>query len=103
MKFIPIRPIGTRKGMAFVDFTDRSKSGLREIETPVYPPHPNGEKLREKRLALDMTGSDVAAFLGISRRELSDLENGKIRPENESDWKAILKLCRVGEATNEKG
>lgn len=57
----PVQPIGRRTAPAFV-----CPGGLRMVERDEFPPTPNGEALRELRLAVDLTLRAAAKLLELS-------------------------------------
>jgi len=77
----PVEPTGTRSSMGFVD-RDDGAGGLvgsfEEIETKVYPKG-DGDRVRELRVALNLSLRDAALALGLEPIEMANLERGSAR------------------------
>lgn len=82
---------GTGKVRAFVDFADRRKSGVMEIDCPTCNGTARitveraewmriGRVFRQRRLDRGEGMGECAARLGISRRHLGDAEQGRVDP-----------------------
>lgn len=95
MKIIDVEPAGRKKGMAFVECADRSQSGLREVEYPVYPDSSLGRALRVTRQANGIGLRKAADILGITAMQLSGLEGGSMRCEVSSDMNVLIAKLAV--------
>ena len=80
----PIEPVGTRETMAFV--AGRRKSGYQPLDMPVYPPHPNGERVQELRLRYDLGLRETAGALKMTASQLSGLEFGRYGFDTPEEW-----------------
>lgn len=85
---------GRRTVTAFVDCADSRQSGVRTITCPeckgagtVTPEYlerrEKGSAMRDDRLARNLSLREEAERRGMKARELSDLENGRLRAEGE--------------------
>ena len=88
---LPVEPIGHTPTAAFVECADRSKSGLRLVDWPEYPPSPRGDALRQARKAAGVTLGDAARRAGIRVSEWSGLELGSYTTDA-AGWAAV-RLC----------
>ena len=93
LRLLPVVPTGQCTGPAIVDYTDRRKSGLREVTFDIYPPP--ARPLREWRMG--KAGTPVAGYLGlrecakllgIAAVDLSSLERGSATL-SEADWARV--------------
>lgn len=85
-----VEAVGSRKSTAFVDYADRSKSGVEQVEVPVYPSSPDGERLRAVRIERELGLRETAEGLGIRPSELSGLEMGRLS----CDWPQLMAALR---------
>lgn len=99
---IAVTPIHHRRSMAFVSRRDDGapdglRCGIEPIDQPVYPPSPEGEKLRKERQRAGLGLGEGARALGLSAMEMSQLERGSRRFELAYDWiRAREVLTREG-------
>lgn len=92
MDLIPVAPIRSEPSMAFVDGTDIS--GLRVVQTAIYPASPLGETLRARRVECALTLREAAKILHISPSEFSALECGKLSM-SKNDWDRAIAMFTV--------
>ena len=85
-----VEPIGSRTTMAFVFCSDASKSGMKQIVLPVYPPS-RGDEFREERVSRNICIREGARLFGWSAVELGEVERGARVPE---DWEAAFAKLR---------
>ena len=55
------------------------------IEIPAYPPSPQGQALRNARVAAGLSLRELARRMGLRAQRLSDIERGAAAPD---DWEA---------------
>lgn len=97
MKLIDNTPIGTRTGLAFVDWRDDSKpngldGALREVESPKYSPEAVafGDFVRMVRVASNRSIREVAKALGLTAGRYCDIERGAARPAERADVRELV-------------
>ena len=91
-RILPVEPIGTRTGGAFV--TRATGCGIEQVTTNVYPPSPQGDRLRDARLDARLTLGQTARLLGLAPVDVSNLENGKATFADAARWDAVIDVLR---------
>jgi hypothetical protein len=81
-----VEPCGTRTVYGHVNRGDQPHT-WGPIEVPAYPPSPNGDRLRARRVELGLGLRDAATRLGLAPVELSGLERGSYTTD---DWDAAF-------------
>jgi hypothetical protein len=92
---VAVTPLGTREANVFWDGIDeqgRGVGGFGPMTLPVYPPHPNGERLRHLRLSGGLSLHDAAELLGLSAAEFSGLEHGRMTFARDDDWRRAFEV-----------
>ena len=81
-------PIGTRRGGAFVDYSD----GTGEFVVRDWPVYDRafGDRIHAMKRARDLTLRQFANLLGLGVVDASGLEHGSKVPATEEDAAAIL-------------
>lgn len=95
----PVTPTGTQRCAAFVDYAD----GTGELvvgDGPVYPPSPQGERLRAARVERELSLGDTARASGLSVVQVSELERGRCTLP-EAEWTALLALVATAERSGQ--
>jgi hypothetical protein len=83
----PVDAIGRERG-----FGHKSDgTPIYEWEIDIFPPSPNGKKLRELRNELDLGLRESAKALGISATDLSSLEHGRATC---AEWEELFQALR---------
>lgn len=80
---VSVAPTGSERAFAF---------GIGEHEVVVYPPHPDGEALRQARVGADLGLREAAKALGVTPAVLSGLEFGRYRFERAEAWAEAAKV-----------
>ena len=83
-----VEPIGSHATPAFVECADRSKSGLRMVDWPEYPPS-RGDELRAARRAAGLGLREAATRAGLTPTQWSEIECGARVP---LDWSLVFKV-----------
>ena len=94
MKLEKVASTGATRTLAFVDYADRSGE-MKEVDLLVYPPHPQGDRLREARVQVSVSMGELAKVLGITAAELSGLEHGSYTTDQagwDECWTALYEL-----------
>lgn len=81
---------GVRDGRRFGELRDVACHvcrGLGEISQEYADRMVVAERIRHKRVEAELTGSELAAILGMDRVALSHTEQG--RPDSEADWQKL--------------
>lgn len=86
-----VEPTGTERTMAYVQ-PSHGPCRLEPIDVPVYPVYPFGGDLRHYRRCCGMSLGQTAKRLGISPKNLCDLEHGRKRFASKQDEDAVLRL-----------
>lgn len=68
--------------------------GFRMLQMPEYPPHPEGEMLRDLRVSFQIGLREAADAMGVSATDLSALERGSKAAEDTAGWKWLMQ-CLV--------
>lgn len=90
MKLVNATAVGTKRSLVHLNHGPDKPHTWEFMTIPVYPDSPDGKKLREVRIAKNITLRQAAKRLGISVTECSQLERGvKILGEEESIDKVI--------------
>ena len=80
---------GTERASRLMPFLRIEPTGMKAatIHVPIYPPHPEGEALYKARVAADLTLREAAKLLDLRASDLSDLEWGRIKPDDFGEWR----------------
>ncbi len=95
---VPVAAIGTRTTGAFVNRGEDRPGGYEQIVLHVYPPSPDGERMRALRVDLDLGLREASNALGIKPVDLSALERGSAR----CDWQEMELRLRATRAITER-
>lgn len=89
----PVEPSGTRPAGGFAC----GPGGLVKTawEAKTYPDSPRGRALRDLRVSLDLSIGDAAQATGLSRKDVSDLENGRAAAASDAGWDALERALRA--------
>lgn len=68
---------------------------VQYVRDDVYPPHPEGEALRQLRLELGLNLRPAAVRIGITGSILSGLENGSFTAEVPEEWDEIRRRMKA--------
>ncbi len=85
----PVDAIGRETARGFGRRSDGTP--IYEWEIDIFPPSPNGKKLRDLRKELDIGLREAAKALGISATELSSLERGGATC---GEWEELFQVLR---------
>lgn len=94
MKLIEVEPTGTEKVTALIDWMgpdEKLEGGVREIDSPIYPPSANGLLLYTHRMECQVTVRNGAEMLRLTPTELCGLEHGRYTLSND-DWIELFKI-----------
>ena len=91
---IPVAPLRTETHRALVHRDGGCT--LEDIESSVYPEHPQGRALREARVngARHVSLGYAARHLRMSAVDFSGLETGRMTFATESEWATALAMVR---------
>lgn len=104
IRFHAVAPIGERTIPASVIICQRGAAGPpRDVRERVYPPSPAGDRLREQRIALALGLREAARELGLSARELSDLEWGRAAFADDGEADRALELLAEAARNRDQG
>lgn len=91
----PVEPTGTERHRVHVQrATPRGRvCEWRDVDSPTYPPSPEGEELRRLRVRVaDLVLREAARRLGLSPAELSGLERGSLTFVDPRGWSLARSL-----------
>lgn len=87
MKTVKNTPVGTRRGLAHLNYGPRRRHEWKEIDWPEYSEADvaRGRRFRETRRAANVGIAEMAERLGISPSVITDLDHGAARPADETE------------------
>lgn len=95
---IDIAPIGTSETPGFA--CGPKGGGFRMLQMPTYPPNPQGQMLRDLRVALHLSLREAAKALEITAVDLSAVERGSKGIETDG-WRWCVE--RLVDCKEQKG
>lgn len=90
---VRVEPTSYADVLAFRDYTD-GRGDFGPVRIPMYPPSPNGARLREERRALDLLSPQFASRLGLRALDVVYLEQGNYTL-SEADWARVFDAVRA--------
>lgn len=101
---VDVVPVGAKRETVLI-YDSRTGSSIQDIDGPIYPPSPRGERLRKVRISPNVAGyfSELTAsrILGLRRDDLSRLENGSATLENDDEWDRAERALRDAATGNQ--